>query len=119
MGATIVGIGNLSQEPKMSYTPGGTAQTRINVAVHTGFGDKEKTVWFSLVCWGTFAEMLNEKLVKGSKISFCAELTGIYVSESGNASINAKVLTVEFLSKTSKSEKGGSPFDQQEEVEEF
>jgi single-strand DNA-binding protein len=99
MGATIVGIGRLGKDPVMQYTPSGTAQTRMNVAVDSGFGDKRKTTWFSLICWGQLAELLNEKLTKGARIAFNAEFTDVYVGENGSVNVNAKIFSVEFLSK--------------------
>ena len=99
---TISGTGRLGKDPKMQYTPGGTAQTSFSVATDTGFGDNKKTVWVSLIVWGKQAEVYNQYLEKGSRVAFTAEVTDVsgFSKQDGNigTSINAKVLTLEFLS---------------------
>lgn len=114
--ATISGIGRLGQEPKMQYTPSGTALTHLNVAVNMGFGDKRETLWVSLSSFGAMAELLNEKLSKGNRIVFTAELTGVHTYEKRDNSTgvqwNAKIVSFEFVD-FAKSADGG------EEPEEF
>lgn len=98
---TISGTGRLGKDPKMQYTPNGTAQTSFSVAADTGFGENKKTVWVSLIVWGKVAETYNEYLSKGSRIAFTAEVTDIstFTKQDGSigTSLNAKILTLEFL----------------------
>lgn len=102
------GIGRLSRDPKMSYTPKGTAQTIISLAVNTGFGDKAKTVWMSLISWGQQAELINEKFSKGQRMEFCADITEIraYIKDDGTAGaqLDGKILTFNWVDKA----EGGS-----------
>lgn len=104
----------------MSYTPKGTAQTFLNVAVDTGFGDKKETVWVSLASWGLQAELLNNSLVKGNRISFTAEVTAIRTYEkkdgSTGVSVDAKILNFAFVDYNKKDEKNTpTPYDEGEE----
>jgi len=61
-------IGNLGSDPEMRYTPGGKAVVNMRLAVNTGFGDNQRTDWFTLVAWEKLAEACNNHLSKGSRI---------------------------------------------------
>jgi len=61
-------IGNLGSDPEMRYTPGGKAVANMRLAVNTGFGDNQRTDWFTLVAWEKLAEACNNHLSKGSRI---------------------------------------------------
>lgn len=97
----ISGIGRLGKDPSMSYTPKGSAQTFMNVATDSGFGDNKKTTWVSLVSWGALAELVNKYLQKGSRIHFVAEVTEIRMYEKNDggsgATLDAKLLKVDFI----------------------
>jgi single-strand DNA-binding protein len=99
--AILSGIGRLGQEPRMQYTPQGTAMTFINLAINSGYGDNKKTTWISLASFGKQAEILNEHLSKGMRLSFAAELTDVttYEKKSGDlgVQVNAKVLSFDFI----------------------
>src|SRR5688572_5410265 len=101
---TIQGIGRLSQEPKMDYTPNGTARTVLNMALTSGFGDKKKTTWARAVCFGTAAEILNERVSKGQRLSFTAEFQEVQTYEKRDGgtgvSVELKILAFEFIEKS-------------------
>ncbi len=105
MSATIVGVGRLGQEPKMSYTPKGTAVTKFTLAVRSGYGDKELTTWLSAVVFGQLAEIANERLAKGARIKFSAEFVGLRTftkqDETEGQSLDIKLYEFEFLDKAS------------------
>jgi single-strand DNA-binding protein len=61
-------IGNLGTDPEMRYTPNGKAVTNMRIAVNTGFGENQRTDWFSIVAWDRLAEACAEYLRKGSRI---------------------------------------------------
>jgi single-strand DNA-binding protein len=103
---TIQGVGRLGADPKMQYTPQGTALTNMSVAVDCGFGENKETVWVSLVSFGKQAEILNQHLSKGRLIHFVAEVTKNRTYEKQNGigvSLDAKVLTFSFLDANNKS----------------
>jgi single-strand DNA-binding protein len=103
MSAVVSGIGRLGREPKMQYSANGNAVTNLTVAVDTGFGENKGTAWFSLVAFGKQAEILNQYLVKGSRIVFTAELTKVstYEKKDGDTGINldARILSFSFVDK--------------------
>ena len=61
-------IGNLGADPEMRYTPGGKAVSNMRIAVNTGFGENQRTDWFTIVAWDRLAEACAEYLQKGSRI---------------------------------------------------
>lgn len=99
----ISGVGRLSKDPGMSYTPKGTALTKLNIAVNTGWGDNAKTVWLNLASFGQQAELLNEKFSKGARIEFSAEVTSLYTYKKDDGAtggnIDGKILTFNWVDK--------------------
>lgn len=106
--AIIAGLGRLGKDPSMSYTPKGDAQTHFPVALRSGFGEKEKTTWISILCFGKQAEVMNKYLKKGSRIDFAAELMELrtYEKKDGSQgySIDCKLLRADFVDGIAKGE---------------
>jgi single-strand DNA-binding protein len=104
--AKVVGIVRLGQEPKMDFTPKGMARTQMSVAIRSGFGDKEKTTWARLTAFGSKAELLNEKISKGDRLSIVAEFQEIQMFEKkdGSTGISLELLldSFEFVDKANK-----------------
>jgi len=67
-------IGNLGRAPELRYTAGGQAVVNLRLAVTTGFGDSQRTDWFTLVAWEKLAEACNQYLSKGSRIFVAGRL---------------------------------------------
>ncbi len=66
-------IGNLTKDPALRYTPGGTAVANLRIAVNRKFKDrtgelKEDTCYVTVTAWDKLAEICNEHLKKGSPI---------------------------------------------------
>jgi len=74
-------IGNIGKDAELSYTPTGAPMTRFNVAVKSGYGDKERTAWISCTLFGKLAEALDGFLTKGKLVYVEGEL---YPAEDGN-----------------------------------
>ena len=71
----VILVGNLGQDPELSYTGSGVAVCNMRLAVNESYKDKdgklvEKTEWFSLVAWARLAEICGEYLKKGSQVYF-------------------------------------------------
>ena len=98
---TIQGIGRLAKEPKMQYTANGSALTNLTVAMKSGFGEKQETIWVDLVSFGKQAETLNQYLSKGKRIAFTAELRKVRTYEkqdhSTGVNLDARILDFEFV----------------------
>ena len=57
-------IGNLGRDPEMRFTSGGNPVVNLRLAVNTGFGDKQRVDWFTVVAWNKLAEVCNQYLQK-------------------------------------------------------
>lgn len=67
-------MGNLTRDPQVRYTPGGTAVAEIGVAVNRSWFDKqanarrEEVTFVDVTLWGREAEVAGEYLAKGRPI---------------------------------------------------
>jgi single-strand DNA-binding protein len=66
-------IGNLTRDPQVRYTPGGSAVCDLGVAVNEKYKDKEgnvkeDTIFVDCTCWGRTAEFAGEYLSKGGSV---------------------------------------------------
>lgn len=108
MSSTFSAASKLSREPKMQYTPQGTALTFISFPVHSGFGDNRKTTWVSGALFGKMAEAANTNLSKGSRVFVAGEVTGINTFDKSDGSTGAelqvRVTSIDFLDGVVKSE---------------
>ena len=63
-------MGNLTRDPELRYTPGGTAVTEFGIAVNRQWkgqdGNKrDETCFVDITAWGRQAEVLSEYMKKG------------------------------------------------------
>lgn len=78
MPAHISFVGNLGRDPETRYTPSGTMNVTLTVAVNHRFRDaggqqQDRTNWFRVTAWGKLAENLdrlaqNGWLTKGRQV---------------------------------------------------
>lgn len=67
-------LGNLTRDPQVKYTAGGTAVCELGLAINESYFDrttnskKESTVFCDVVCWGRTAEVAGEYLQKGRPV---------------------------------------------------
>ena len=86
-------MGNLSRDPEMKYTQGGTAFTTFNMAVNKRWNGpdgtaREKTTWFKVTSWGKLAETVSTWLKAGEKVLVVGEVDDSYAyihQETGEA----------------------------------
>jgi single-strand DNA-binding protein len=70
----VVLVGNLTRDPQVRYTPGGTAVADIGLAVNRQWFDKqanqkrEETTFVDVTLWGRQAEVAGEYLSKGRSV---------------------------------------------------
>lgn len=71
---TITVVGNVTRDPEMRFTPGGTAKVTFGIAVNRSWRNKqtndweEQTSFFNVVCWGDLAENVSHSVVKGTRV---------------------------------------------------
>jgi len=74
MDNSITIVGNLTRDPELRYTPTGTAQCTVGVAVNRVWTDrqtnerKENVSFFNVVLWREMAENAGECLTKGMRV---------------------------------------------------
>lgn len=74
----VVIVGRLTRDAELKYTTGGTAVSKLGIAVNKrkkqGDEWKEEASFFDVTLWGKMAEGLNQYLVKGKQIAIEGEL---------------------------------------------
>lgn len=70
----VILVGNLTRDPEVKYTTGGTAVAEIGLAVNRTWFDKssnqrkEETTFVDITLWGRTAEIAGEYLSKGRSV---------------------------------------------------
>lgn len=70
----VILVGNLTRDPQVKYTPGGTAVAEIGLAVNRQWFDKqsnsrkEEVTFVDVTLWGRTAEIAGEYLGKGRPV---------------------------------------------------
>lgn len=70
----VILLGNLTRDPQVRYTPGGTAVAEVGLAVNRTWFDKqsnqkkEETTFVDVTLWGRQAEVAGEYLSKGRSV---------------------------------------------------
>lgn len=70
----VILVGNLTRDPEVRYTPGGTAVTDVGLAVNRTWYDqkanekREETTFVDVTLWGRQAEVAGEYLSKGRPV---------------------------------------------------
>ena len=67
----VILVGNLTQDPELRYLPGGTAMTKLKVAVNRDRANQQgerETDFFNIVVWSRQAETSAEYLSKGRPV---------------------------------------------------
>lgn len=70
----VILVGNLTRDPEVRYTPGGTAVCDITLAVNAQWTDKrtnerkEEVSFIDVTLWGRTAEIAGEYLAKGRPV---------------------------------------------------
>lgn len=70
----VILIGNLTRDPELRYTPGGSPVANFGLAVNRSFtnkqGEKVESVdYFNIVAWAKLAELCAEYIRKGSPVA--------------------------------------------------
>lgn len=70
----VILVGNLTRDPQVNYTTGGTAVAEIGLAVSRQWFDKssnqkkEETTFVDVTLWGRLGEIAGEYLAKGRPV---------------------------------------------------
>lgn len=92
----LTATGNLGQDCKTNNV-NGTAVVNFSVAMKSGFGDNEQTVWLDCALWGKKAEgRLPDFLKKGQQVAVSGELS-TFEAESGKTYLKLRCNTVDLI----------------------
>ena len=108
-----VGVGHVGRTPEMKELDGGKTVTTFPMAVNTGYGDKKKTSWFSINCWGASAKFVGGYVNKGDSVAVIGELEiEEYKGKDDSVKVKVKVTAnkVELLSVKKSEPEGDDPF---------
>lgn len=67
-------IGNLTNEPTVRYTQQNTAVASYSIAINTGYGEKQETLFMNVVTWGKSAEYVSQYIKKGQTVAITGRL---------------------------------------------
>ena len=75
----VVLVGNLTKDPELRHTPGGTAVCKLRLAVNTRRKDEtgqwtDKPNYFDITVWGNQAESCSQYLSKGRPVAIDGRL---------------------------------------------
>jgi len=108
-------IGNLGKEVELKELASGSKVAKILIATNDYYKNNKgepvtDTQWHNLVAWGKTAEMMAEKLSKGSEVAIQGKLVHrSYEDKDGNMRYISEVKVNEFM-KVSRQEKEAVPF---------
>ena len=101
-------IGNLTRDVEVRYSTGDkqTAIGRFSLAINSGYGEKQRTDYPSIVVFGKTAENCEKFLSKGSKCAIRGRIqTGSYEGKHGTVYTTDVIADeVEFLNTQRRSE---------------
>ena len=66
--------GNLTRDPELQVTQGGTAVLKFGLAVGEKRGEKDHTNFFDCVVFGEYGEAMQRYLAKGQKVTVAGSL---------------------------------------------
>jgi len=64
----FIGMGNLTRDPQLRFTPSQVAIVDFGLAINEKYKDKEKTHFLDVTAFGKTAELINQYFAKGKPI---------------------------------------------------
>lgn len=95
----VILVGNLGQDPEVTYMPNGNGVSNISIATTDSWKDKntgqqqERTEWHRVVLFGKLAEIAGEYLRKGSQVYIEGRLqTRKWTDQSGQEKYTTEIV---------------------------
>lgn len=113
-------IGNLTRDPELRYTPGGTAVVTLRLATNRRYKDKsgeqkQEVCFLTAVAWDRQAEVCNQYLHKGSPLFVEGRLqsrTWDGADGKKRSVIEIRAERIQFLGAPSGASKAGAPAEE-------
>ncbi len=101
----FTGIGRLTRDPELRYTPSGKAVCRLGLAINRSYRNQEgnnieDTLFINVSVWGKQAEHTSQYLKKGRRVAINGELrSNNWQDREGNRRVSYEInaRTVQFL----------------------
>ena len=123
---SFIGIGRLTRDPELRYTPGGTGVCKFGIAINRTYRNQEgnnveDVLFINVTTWGKQAENVSQFLKKGRRVAISGELrSNNWQDKEGNkrTSFEINARTVQFLDlvKDADIAKEGPPAEGEENV---
>lgn len=86
-------VGNLGQDPELSFTKAGKPKVRFSIADTREVNGEKETTWHKCVAWGKTAENVASLFTKGSRVI----VTGRYKMDEYTTKTGEKKQSLEVL----------------------
>jgi single-strand DNA-binding protein len=95
----VIMEGNLTSDPEVKQTKGGTSVCSFNIAVNRRYAKREgepKVDFFTVVAWSELADFVGKYFKKGKPILVCGELQNrTWSDKDGNRRVSAEIIAHE------------------------
>ena len=123
---SFIGIGRLTRDPELRYTPGGTGVCKFGIAINRTYRNQEgnnieEVLFVHVVPWGKQAENVSQFLKKGRRVAISGELrSNNWQDKEGNkrTSFEINARTVQFLDLVKDTVTAEAPAESEEDVSE-
>ena len=122
----FAGIGRLTRDPELRYTPAGTAVWKFGLAINRSFRNQEgnnieDTLFINVSAWGRQAEHCSQFLKKGKRVAVNGELrSNNWQDKEGNKRVSYEInaRSVQFLDYMKESNNDNKDFSDNDYVDE-
>ncbi|MDD2352812.1 MAG: single-stranded DNA-binding protein [Candidatus Caldatribacteriota bacterium] len=122
----FAGIGRLTRDPELRYTPAGTAVCKFGLAINRSFRNQEgnnieDTLFINVSAWGRQAEHCSQFLKKGKRVAVNGELrSNNWQDKEGNKRVSYEInaRSVQFLDYMKDSNNDNKDFSDNDYVDE-
>lgn len=83
-------LGNITRDPELRYTPGGSAVVKVGIATNHSYKNKQTDQWedipsfHNIIVWGKMAEFIANTYKKGDKLYVDGRINyGKYTNKNG------------------------------------
>ena len=100
--------GNLTRDPELQVTQGGTPVLKFGIAVGEKRGDKDYTHFFDCIVWGKYGEVMQKYLQKGQRVAVEGQLCYSTWERDGQKRSKLEVIAdeIEFMSQRQQPQSG-------------
>ncbi len=124
---SFVGIGRLTRDPELRYTPSGKAVCKFGLAINRSYKNQEgnnveDTLFINISSWGRQAEHCSQYLKKGKRVAINGELrSNNWQDREGNKRVTYEISarSVQFLDYLKDMESGSGSGDEYRKKDQF